>query len=165
MITVRHISGRRRRTGGLGWTSILASNQPRAAFQTPSMVLTPELIGHEVGLNTPMMPQPAIIDTIRSVAERQAYASGSPAGANAGEVGGEDTQTAFFVLEAEGDVVPGNIHEFATDEQGRYLDAEGRPLVDSVSPTVAAQGTFLKTWGPPLLAVAGIGIAVWILRS
>lgn len=134
---------------------------PRHASMTPQAFATPSLIATEAEYNMPPVTQPQIMAEVRNATSRQPYGSGSPAGATEGSPGGEDTQTAFFILNAEAAPVQTEFQHFVDDptEGGRY---PGR--VTSMSPEVAPQGSFAKTWGPPLAAVAVIGAAVWILR-
>lgn len=159
MINIGYYRGRRRRRRirlhGLGSQPIigagamLPSYSPAAAFDQLNTEHAD--IQDQVVVNTPLMPQPEVINTAFATAEHQAYAAGSPGGADGGMVGDEATQQAQFILQAEGMITP----------------QEPSDQILSVSPTIASErtdGTFMKTWGPPLLAVAGIGLAVWILR-
>lgn len=171
MITIRHVgSGRRRRPvftsmRGLGNLPqvTMPSLAPRAAALQPSLIATPQLVATEQSMNIPRIPQPSVVPQVMHAATEQSYAT--PLNTSPGPGDEETYNITREILVYEEDPtggVPEARHTFAQDEQGRYLDSEGRPI--GVSPTVAPQGDFIKTWGPPLLAVAGIGLAVWILR-
>lgn len=170
MITIRQFPPRAARLRGLGAITDVGFTLPsvagpRAASMTRQAVAQPMAIATQASYNIPPIPQPHVMAEVRNAASRQPYGSGSPAGATEGSPGGEDTQTAFFILQAEAAPVQTQFQHFADDptEGGRYPDRAGG-RVTSMSPAVAPQGSFAKTWGPPLAAVAVIGAAVWILR-
>jgi len=164
MITVRHLGGRRRgvftsmRGLGLGLEPLpqLDVTLPSGAVRSAIPTRLPPSVRAQASLN-----MPRIAPTLDAGAVRNLPRPAAEGVIDDGMVGDDGTRTVFAVLEHEAGGT--GTHEFATDDAGRYLDSEGRPI-DSVSPGVAPQGDFIKTWGPPLLAVAGIGLAVWILR-
>lgn len=83
------------------------------------------------------------------------------------ELGGGSTETAYFVLtdasQGGGDPTTGgeNHETFVGPPYEAHRD-DG--TIEYIAPSTAAQGSWWRTWGPPLALVGGIGLAVFILR-
>ncbi len=137
-------------------------------------------MAYQTRYNAPTIPQPEILRQIRNDAVRQAYATGA-GGADTGMVGGPNTQIPMQYIQQSYDPanpepemavvmtadVPAQttVATAATDAivDDNTIPASGGIL--AVSPAVAPTGSFLKTWGPPLAVILGVGLAVYILRS
>ena len=149
MINVRYLSGRGISLGNVPAYQRLIMQSPGARLpQVDVRQLDAQVFAQPPNLppGTTVLPNPA---------------AGQP------PLGGGDTQTAFFVLENEAagadDPTAGqqNYETFV----GPPYEAHPTPeTIEYIDPSTAQQGSFWRTWGPPLALAGGIGLAVLILR-
>ena len=150
--------------------TVLPSSAPRRAVSQSSLVATPTIVHQEFVANSTPVPQPTVMHQARQAMVNQAYAQAL----EAATPGDTETRVPLTVIAGEGSPSqpgaegPIPLPEGLTRPRGEYVPQPGDGTITSMSPALASErtdGTFLKTWGPPLVAIAGIGLAVWILRS